>query len=981
MNYYSNGEFTIEEVERANGYPLKKTGPNQYQGPCGYCRKEGRDTKGDNLHFNPTKGFFCGACIDNEHGKRLAQEIVDSKKVKKEIYQKVNNAKYDKKSFKNYNADLLKNKDRLKLVKENIGITDETIKECSIGYDKENDVYMLPMTALDGIITGYEIRVPENNKGKFKFLTKTKGYADTPEKCLSKINNPENPKNALICAGYKDGYAAYDYLKKFNLQDSYQILTNSNGEGNTAKVLKPHIEYLSKFEKIIICMDNDSPGKKAAQKIEQEIPLVFHTLNLGKLNGIRCYINDFTDLHKYIQEHGISENIVEDSIKLSPNSILKLYLRRTNIKLDMPITVDVKPEHKAIMEFFERGIYPYKGCYYYVKYDPNSDAGPGQLTFVKKSNFTLNVTKTVVLNTYSFENHQEYQLEIVTNIGNKTTKPIILSQKELLDLKNLHDVLKEGGIHLHCLKDTELKNILLDELSNIPEELNIFKNPSLIFHNDNPFWIYKNAAVDLKNGNILTPMANSKGIIQLDYNNSFTLKTDRDMYAPELYIPEISYSEFVEQNKNDELIKEFSATSTSIEELVAKCVFVNTIRTYGNKVEPLLTLGTAIMSPFVDIIFSKTMGFPVNFMYGEAASGKSNLLITIAYLFGFNTRFLSSGNDTAMNLLHNMEYYKNIPILYAEVEGYMRKNFEPTTKAVYDRNSRKRMTGYGKEQDIRAVNATLNFASNDRAHHNPQTATRLMYTEFYKKDFCPEEASKINQIREKYLSCVLPKILKWYPDKDSILKMLDNNTKIVLKNNSNLDLRCVNNIAIAMCGMDILYQVANFSKDFKGGKEIQTLNQSLESYIKSYQDITHTEDCFEKFMAIFLILARSNKIQYGSEYIFNPKKNEISIYVDGVHPLFSKEFKQSEETGVPIPSAKDIRTQATKEPYIEYNNKYFRKGHSPRALIIKVPEDNAKLLYVLNELQKYQEELSEQEHQRDKKTQTQYSQDRAGEVI
>ena len=29
-----------------------------------------------------------------------------------------------------------------------------------------------------------------------------------------------------------------------------------------------------------------------------------------------------------------------------------------------------------------------------------------------------------------------------------------------------------------------------------------------------------------------------------------------------------------------------------------------------------------------------------------------------------------------------------------------------------------------------------------------------------------EEASKINQIREKYLSCVLPKILKWYPDKE-----------------------------------------------------------------------------------------------------------------------------------------------------------------------------------------------------------------------
>lgn len=973
----NNYNFEISEVEKYLGYELKKVGINQYQGECPYCVEEGHDRHGDNLNFNPDKGFFCGACTNNEHGKKLAQEIIKSKNSNKVIFKKLSKTKYDTGSTEKYSSNLLNNNKMLELVKENTGLTEETIKECKIGYDVENDVFLIPMIALDNTVTGYEIRTPENHKGKFKFISKTKGYADNPEKCLSKINNPSNPKNAFICAGYKDGHTVYEYLKMFNLQDFYQILTNTNGEGNTAKALKPHIDYLKQFEKIIICMDNDIPGRKAAKKIEQEIPLVFHSFNLGKLNGISAYINDFTDLYKYIQTNAITENVLEDNIKISLYSVLKLYLRHTNIKMDMPVTVEVKAEHKAIMEFFERGIYPFKGCYYYVKYDSDS----GQLTYVKKTNFTLNVTKTVVVNTYSFENHQEYQLEIVTNIGNKTTKPIILSQKELLDLKNLHDVLKEGGIHLHCLKDTELKNILLEELSNIPEELNIFKNPSLVFHNDSPFWIYKNAAIDLKNGNVLTSNTNSKGVIQLDYNNSFTLKTDRDMYAPELYIPEMSYSEFVEQNKNDELIKEFSATSTSIEELIAKCVFVNTIRTYGNKVEPLLTMGTAIMSPFVDIIFNKTMGFPVNFMYGEAASGKSNLLITIAYLFGFNTRFLSSGNDTAMNLLHNMEYYKNIPILYAEVEGYMRKNFEATTKAVYDRNSRKRMTSYGKEQDVRAVNATLNFASNDRAHRNQQTATRLMYTEFYKNDFSPEEASKINQIREKYLSCVLPKILKWYADKDTILKMLDNNTKIVLKHNSNLDLRCVNNIAIAMSGMDILYQIANFSKDFKGGKEIQTLKQNLESYIKSYQDITHTEDCFEKFMAIFLILAKSNKIQYGSEYVFNPQKNEISIYVDGVQPLFSKEFKQSEKTGIPIPSAKDIRTQATKESYIEYNNKYFRKGNSPRALIIKVPEDNAKLLYILNELQKHKEELNEQEYQRNKKAQTQYSQDRAGEVI
>lgn len=970
-------KFEISEVEKHLGYGLKKKGTNQYQGKCPYCSAEGHDRHEDNLHFSPDKGFFCGACVNNEHGKKLAQAIIKERKQNQKLYKKFSSTKYDTNSVDKYSSNLFKNKEMLELVKENTGLTEETIKECKIGYDSENNVFLLPMVALDNTITGYEIRVPENNKGKFKFLSKTKGYADNPEKCLLKINNPKKTKDVIICAGLKDGYAAYEYLKRHNLEDCCQIITNANGEGNTAKALKPHTDYLGQFERKIINLDNDVAGKKAAKKIEQEIPLVFHNLNLGKLDGISEYINDFTDLYKYIQKHGITENVLENNIKLSPDSILKLYLKHPNIKLDIPVVVDVLPEHTAIMEFFEQGIYPYKGSYFYVKYD----SADKKLTYVRKSNFTLEIPKTVAFNSFRFDNQKEYRLEVVSKIGNKTSNPKILTQKELLDLRNLHDILKEGGVHLHCLKETELKNIILDELNNIPEELNIFKNPSFIVHQNKPYWLYKNAGIDLENGNILLPVANSTGIIQVDNNNSIALEVDRGMYAPELYIPQISYQEFIEQNKDNELIAELSRTSSSIDELISKCLFVNITRTYGNKVEPFLNLGIALMSPFVDIMFSKTMGFPVNFMYGEAASGKSNLLIVIAYLFGFNVRFLSSGNDTSMNLLHNMEYYRHVPVLYAEIEGYMKTNLETTVKAVYDRNARKRMSGYGKEQDVRAVNGVLNFASNDKSYRNQQTATRLMYTEFYKKDFNPEEASKLNTIREKYLSCVLPKVLKWYADKEKLLNMLQNNIKFVLKFNPALDLRCVNNIAIAMCGIDILFQIANFSANFKKSEDLKALNMNLESYIKSYQDITHTEDCFEKFMAIFLNLAKSNKIQYGSEYVFNPKKKEISIYVEGIHQLFSKEFKQSEETGIPIPSAKDIRTQATKEPYIEYNNKYFRKGHSPRALTITVPDDNAKLVYILNELQKHQEGIAEQEQRRDKKAQTQYTQDRAGEVI
>lgn len=960
--------FTIEEIEKFLGYSLKKVGVNQYYGPCPYCRQEGGDTKGDNLNFNPNKGIFCGVTPDNEHGKRLAQEILKARYEGKETYKKVSELSYSEKDIEKYSSNLLNDKKMLELVKEATGLSEEVIKECKIGFSKESKVFVFPMVALDDTVTGLEIRVPENHKGKFKFICKTKGYTKDIEKCLSKINSPKEAKKAIICAGYKDGYAFYQYLKDLGQENDYQILTNTNGEPNTARTLETHIEYLQRFEQVILCLDNDKAGKQAVEKVEQSIPIVFYNLNLGRLAGINEYINDFNDLYKYIKSKNITEDIINKNVKLSVHSILKLYLNNPNADLGQKKSIQIDDKHTSVMSYFKAGIYPFKNNYYEISYNPDNS----ELTYTRKSNFTLNILRTIIFNSLGFENQTEYRLEVVTNIGKRTTKPKILTQKELLDIRNLHEILKEGGIHLHIFNDTQLKNIILEELNNLNEELNIYKNPSLIHHQSKPYWIYKNAIVDLESGNILTPTKENKNIIQLNPHNSVALDVDKGMYAPSLYVPNMSYADFIDANKDDELISEFAPKSKTIESLIAKTLFVNTLRTYGNKIEPFLSLGTALMSPFVNILFDKTMGYPINFVYGEAASGKSNLLQTIAYSFGFDTRFLSSGNDTALNLLHNMEYYSSTPILYAEIEGYMRKNFETTVKAVYDRNARKRMTAFGKNQDIKAINATLNFASNDRAHRNPQTATRLVYTEFYKDDFNPQEASKINNIREKYLSCVLPKILLRFNDKEKLYTDLKNKCKIIQEFNPNLDLRCVNNIAIAMLGMDYLLQVADFNVEFKEGEEVKILSQNLEKYVKSHQAIIHTEDCFEKFMRIFLNLAKSDKIKFCGEYIFNENKRELSIYVEGTYQLFKKEYKQSEENGVYIPDSKDIRIQALKNEFITYKSKNFGNKKTQRALIIQIPENDEFLNYIFDELVKHQEEIAEREMQKSNPVYTPY---------
>lgn len=318
--------------------------------------------------------------------------------------------------------------------------------------------------------------------------------------------------------------------------------------------------------------------------------------------------------------------------------------------------------------------------------------------------------------------------------------------------------------------------------------------------------------------------------------------------------------------------------------------------------------------------------------------------------------------------------------MYSEVEGYLKRNFEPTVKAVYDRNSRRKMRDYAKNQDIKAVNATLNFASNNRTYRNPQTATRLVYTEFRKDDFIVEEAAKFNNIREQYLYCVLPEILKNYKDKKGLIKKLRANIKIIQNQNPKLDLRCVNNIAIAMVGIDLLFTAANFDKDYLQSDEIKLFRLNLENYTKAYQDMTHTEDVFEKFLRIFLLLAKSGKIQYGSECVFNAKKKELSIYVNGVYQHFKKEFKQSEDSGVIIPESNDIMKQAEKLPFIEYKSKNFVNNKTQRTLVITIFENHEMLSYILDELVTYQEELAEREGSKDHPIHTRYAKDKLDEA-
>ena len=90
-----------------------------------------------------------------------------------------------------------------------------------------------------------------------------------------------NAREVVICAGEIDQLSAYQMLKDYrdrtnkikNTDYPYTpVVSSTVGEGGTATQCREQYEWLNRFDKIIVCMDNDKAGKEAIEKISTAIP-------------------------------------------------------------------------------------------------------------------------------------------------------------------------------------------------------------------------------------------------------------------------------------------------------------------------------------------------------------------------------------------------------------------------------------------------------------------------------------------------------------------------------------------------------------------------------------------------------------------------------------------------------------------------------------------------------------------------------------
>jgi len=146
------------------------------------------------------------------------------------------------------------------------GIPDRAIKKetanffnVQVLHDRDNNVvkHIYPYYDINNSHVGNKIRLVSN-----------KGFSsegNLPKATMFGQNKfPQGGKYLTICEGEVDAMSAYE------LQGSkWATVSIKNGCQSALKDIKANYDYINKFDKVVLCFDNDEHGKKAAIKVAQ----------------------------------------------------------------------------------------------------------------------------------------------------------------------------------------------------------------------------------------------------------------------------------------------------------------------------------------------------------------------------------------------------------------------------------------------------------------------------------------------------------------------------------------------------------------------------------------------------------------------------------------------------------------------------------------------------------------------------------------
>jgi twinkle protein len=142
------------------------------------------------------------------------------------------------------------------------GITKDTCVTYGVQVWKDREEYKLvfPFYDNEGKLIGQKVKSPDK-----RFMWK--GESPGTNLFGQQLFQPKSAKFITITEGEEDALAAFQMLGS-----KWPVVSIRNGAQGGPKDIKKNWEYITSFDKIVICFDNDEPGKKAAKACAELLP-------------------------------------------------------------------------------------------------------------------------------------------------------------------------------------------------------------------------------------------------------------------------------------------------------------------------------------------------------------------------------------------------------------------------------------------------------------------------------------------------------------------------------------------------------------------------------------------------------------------------------------------------------------------------------------------------------------------------------------
>lgn len=206
-----------------------------HRSPCPHCRDKGGDYDGDNLCWYEDGHGYCFACQTwypaegQETGERKERTTRMSK-------------------------NLLPDGEYQALAKRKLNANTLTKFGYSISELNGQPVHIAPYYDQQGELCAQHIRFPDKS---FIWRGAAKGVQMFGQHLWK-----EGGKRIVITEG------EIDAMTVSQLQDNkWAVVSLPSGVGSAVKSVTDNLEYLESFENVILCFDNDEPGRDATQKV------------------------------------------------------------------------------------------------------------------------------------------------------------------------------------------------------------------------------------------------------------------------------------------------------------------------------------------------------------------------------------------------------------------------------------------------------------------------------------------------------------------------------------------------------------------------------------------------------------------------------------------------------------------------------------------------------------------------------------------